>query len=263
VTDPQRTRRENETEVIPALHGRGVPRTQELPVVDAEVEAAPAPAASPVVEPAPPPAQAAATPPPAQAAPPAAAPAAAPPQAGPRPERRRVALVLVTALVLAVALGAAVVRTRSTTTREGGGAATAASVALDATITSVDPSGGSGLRQQGRTWRTQTYATADFGNLKPGVGLLLDLGTARTVTAVALDAVGGPITVELRAGDEGSPDPTAFTRVGAAVQASGATSLPAKDGGRHRYWLVWVTRLAAQDSGYRAVIQAPVAKGPA
>jgi hypothetical protein len=266
VTDPQRTGHENETEVIPALNGQGVPRTQELPVV----EAAPAPAASPVVHPAPRPAQTAFQAPPPAAPPPAAPPPAVPPPPPPaappaavRPpsERWRVALVVVTALVLAVALGAVVVRTRSTTTTQGGGGTTAASVALDATITSVDPSGGSGLRQQGGTWRTQTYTTADFGKLKDGVGLLLDVGTPRAVTSVDLDAVGGPITVELRAGDERGTDPTAFARVGGAVQASGATSLPAKSGGRHRYWLVWVTRLAAQDGGYRAVIRDPAAKG--
>ena len=171
--------------------------------------------------------------------------------------------MLVAALVIAVALAAVVLGTRSTTTATGAAGAAAAPVALDATITSVDPSGGSGLRQQGGAWRTQTYTSADFGNLKDGVGLLLDLGAARAVTAVDLDAVGGPITVELRAGDERGADPTAYARVGAAVQASGQTSLPAKAGGRHRYWLIWVTRLAAQDGGYRAVIRNPVARGPA
>jgi hypothetical protein len=170
--------------------------------------------------------------------------------------------VLAAALVLVVALGAVVLRTRGTATGAGGaGPAAAAPVTLDTAISSVDPSGGSGLRQQGGAWRTQTYASADFGNLKDGVGLLLDLGTARNVTSVDLDAVGGPITVELRAGDERGSDPTAFARVGGAVQASGPTSLPAKDGGRHRYWLVWVTRLAAQDGGYRAVIRDPVVRG--
>ncbi len=171
--------------------------------------------------------------------------------------------MLVAGLVIAVALAAVVLGTRSTTTATGAAGAAAAPVALDAAITSVDPSGGSGLRQQGGAWRTQTYTSADFGNLKDGVGLLLDLGAARAVTAVDLDAVGGPITVELRAGDERGADPTAYARVGAAVQASGQTSLPAKAGGRHRYWLIWVTRLAAQDGGYRAVIRNPVARAPA
>jgi hypothetical protein len=193
-----------------------------------------------------------------------AAPAPAPPAAGIAPGRRPLAWLLAAALVLGVALGAVVLTRRSTTTAAGGaGSSASAPAAIDATITSVDPSGGSGLRQQGGAWRTQTYTSADFGNLKEGVGLLLDLGSPRAVTAVDLDAVGGPVTVELRAGDERGSDPTAFARVGAAVQASGPTSLPAKDGGRHRYWLVWVTRLAAQDGGYRAVLRPPVVRGPA
>ena len=171
--------------------------------------------------------------------------------------------MLVAALVLAVALGAVVLETRSTTTAAGGPVPRRRAGRARRHDHERRPSGGSGLRQQGGAWRTQTYTSADFGNLKDGVGLLLDLGAARAVTAVDLDAVGGPITVELRAGDERGADPTAYARVGAAVQASGQTSLPAKAGGRHRYWLIWVTRLAAQDGGYRAVIRNPVARAPA
>ena len=139
----------------------------------------------------------------------------------------------------------------------------AAPVALDAAISSVDPSGGSGFRRDGSSWRTQTYTSADFGNLKDGVGLLLDLGSARTVSAVTFDVVGGPIAVELRAGDSSGTSPSSYDRVVADPSASGSTTLAVKGGAKHRYWLVWVTKLAAQDGGYRAVIRNPVARAPA
>lgn len=98
-------------------------------------------------------------------------------------------------------------------------------------------------KPNGGVWRSEQYATANFGRLKPGIGLLLDLGTQRTLRSVTFDAR-GPMTIELRAGDDGSPDPAdPFQRVGAPVTANGKTSLPAKAGGSHRYWLIWVTSL--------------------
>jgi hypothetical protein len=134
-----------------------------------------------------------------------------------------------------------------------------ASVAVPATITSFDPSSGSGFRQEsGSTWRTQTYQTATFGNLKDGVGLLLDLGSPREVTAMTFDVQGGPIAVELRAGDQRAASAGGYQKVANADSASGPTTLTPKDAGKHRYWLLWVTRLASQDGGYRAVIRQPV-----
>jgi len=133
---------------------------------------------------------------------------------------------------------------------------------IRAEASSVDPSGGSGLRRDGDVWRTQSYASATFGNLKDGVGLLLDLGTARAVTTVSLD-VEGPIDVELRAGDRPAQDGGAFTEVATASGADGATELSGAKGGEHRYWLVWVTRLAPAGGGYEAVLGRPVVRGPA
>ena len=133
---------------------------------------------------------------------------------------------------------------------------------LPSTITSFDPSGGSGFRRDGADWRTQTYTGPNFGNLKEGVGLLVDLGASRTVNAVTLDVVGGPIAVELRAGDSAGTAASGYQRLAADQSATGSTTLTVKDGAKHRYWLVWVTKLAAADGGYRAVIQAPTAVGP-
>jgi hypothetical protein len=138
----------------------------------------------------------------------------------------------------------------------------AAAVTIPAELSSVDPSGGTGLRQEGDRWRTQSYNSAEFGNLKDGVGLLLDLGAPRAVASVTLD-VEGPLAIELRAGDEPGAAGDSFAQVSAAPNASGTTSLDGSKGGEHRYWLVWVTRLASGDGGYRAVLGTPVVRGPA
>jgi hypothetical protein len=107
-------------------------------------------------------------------------------------------------------------------------------------------------------WTSQTYADRKFGKLKKGIGLRLDLGTARPLTAVTFTAEDGPLTVELRAGDTPSRNGEDYQLVGTAVQADGATSLPAGAGGSHRYWMVWVTALSPS---FQARIADPVARG--
>jgi hypothetical protein len=171
-------------------------------------------------------------------------------------------LAIVAVLVVAVVAGAVVARERRGTAAPGG-RGSGAPVAVPATITSLDPSGGSGFRREsGSTWRTQTYQSAGFGNLKDGVGLLFDLGSGRQVSTVSFEVVGGPIAVELRAADARAASAGGYRTVASAGSASGPTTLTPKDGGRHRYWLLWVTRLASQDGGYRAVIRDPAVKAP-
>jgi len=132
-----------------------------------------------------------------------------------------------------------------------------------ASVVSIDPSGGSGLRHAGNQWRTQTYTTPTFGNLKDGVGLVLDLGSSRPVTSVTVSVTTTPIVIELRtaAGDSPTVDDFQSASSPLTVQASGNATLSAADAGSHRYWLVWITRLAPNDGGYAAVIGEPVVRG--
>lgn len=137
-------------------------------------------------------------------------------------------------------------------------AAGAGDAALDVTWTSVDPVGGSGFRQvDASTWRTQSYRTAEFGNLKDGVGLLADLGEPREVEAVTVDVAPVGAVVELRAGDAPSQDPQDYTVVDRAGEAGGPTTLEAGDAGAHRYWLLWVPQLGPREGGYVAELSEP------
>ncbi|MFZ5869424.1 MAG: hypothetical protein ACOYXW_02675 [Actinomycetota bacterium] len=132
-------------------------------------------------------------------------------------------------------------------------------------VTSFDPSGGSGFRDEGDgTWSTQTYTTAEFGALKPGVGLLLDLGEAREVSAVTLPSATAGLAVELLAGDEPpSGQPESMTPTDSATTAQGPTALSGDEGGAHRYWMVWVTQLAPTEGGFSATVATPTVEGPA
>lgn len=133
-----------------------------------------------------------------------------------------------------------------------------------ASVESFDPVGGSGFRDDGDgAWSTQTYTTADFGRLKAGVGLVLDLGEARKVTSVTLESASTGLAVELRAGDEPpSGDVDAMAAADSATTGEGATELSGADAGAHRYWMVWVTKLAPSDGGFSATVSTPVVAGP-
>jgi hypothetical protein len=169
-------------------------------------------------------------------------------------------LVLVTCALLGIVIGVAAQRLPTT----GGTPAAApspspsATASVAATVTAFTTKDSSFTLRDG-TWSSQSYRDAEFGHLKKGIGLRLDLGTARTLTAVTFTAETGPTTVELRAGDTVSKDGSAYELVGSAVEATGATTLPASAGGSHRYWVLWVTKLP--DSGFQARITDPVARG--
>jgi eukaryotic-like serine/threonine-protein kinase len=105
-------------------------------------------------------------------------------------------------------------------------------------------------------WRTQIYRTADLGKLKPGVGLLVDFGSPRKVSAVHLVLVGSGTSVELF-DSTGDTAPTSEKAMNpAAVQANTPTDVTLRPGDptSARYWMVWLTRLPATASGFQGGI---------
>jgi hypothetical protein len=109
-------------------------------------------------------------------------------------------------------------------------------------------------------WRTQCYkGRADFGGLKKGMGLLLDLGAAKKVASVQVQLSQRGATVELHAGNK---DPGAsssesddailhglqsdYPLVGTATDDAGTTlALPGATGTPARYLIIWITKLPA------------------
>jgi hypothetical protein len=94
------------------------------------------------------------------------------------------------------------------------------------------------------TWTSELYNTPQFGNLKKGVGLVLDLGKPTTVHQVTINLANGP--VDLTVYSATSPDLQAATVLGTASGASGqvqikaASAIPAS-----QYIIVWFTSLAS------------------
>src|SRR5207247_6959417 len=64
------------------------------------------------------------------------------------------------------------------------------------------------------SWKTVHYNGTNFGNLKPGMGVLLDLGAPKVVTYVNVLLNASGSTIELRSGDS---DPGATTAGDTAI----------------------------------------------
>ena len=106
---------------------------------------------------------------------------------------------------------------------------------------------------RGRPWISQWYATARFGSLKRGTGLLLDMGRPVTVTSVRVSLVGSGADVQLRAGSK--PRPAWLPRVASVSGAGGTVRLQPGTPVHVRYVLIWFTKLPPDNAGtYRASI---------
>jgi hypothetical protein len=97
-------------------------------------------------------------------------------------------------------------------------------------------------------WMTEHYATADFGQLKPGTGVVftVDGGAARTVT-ITLAQPG--VSARLYAGDRPAGAPLATT-----ASAPKVWRITLDQQTRSASYLVWFTKLVPDDGGYRAGI---------
>ncbi|BBA98707.1 hypothetical protein RVR_5003 [Actinacidiphila reveromycinica] len=100
-------------------------------------------------------------------------------------------------------------------------------------------------------WETSWYADARFGNLKSGVGLILDLGSAKTVSDVKVDFV-GQTSVDLMAAPAGTTTmPTDFSTFTKVANGSGTeVTLTPSSKVSSRFLLVWLTSLPPISDGH-------------
>jgi transcriptional regulator with XRE-family HTH domain len=110
------------------------------------------------------------------------------------------------------------------------------------------------LSGQDGGWQTNWYATADFGNLQSGTGLLLNMGGAVTVTQARIDLgsmAGGAL--ELRAGNQ--PVLAGLLPVARSADTGGTITLAPSHPVTARYLLIWFTSLPPDNAGtYQATI---------
>ncbi|MGW6459694.1 serine/threonine protein kinase [Streptomyces sp. NPDC055078] len=101
-------------------------------------------------------------------------------------------------------------------------------------------------------WNTDGYrGTSNFGSLKKGAGIILDLGKVQRIGTVEVSFLGGDTSVELRAAPEtGTSEPTGFDGFTKVADGSGRNvSLKPGKPLQSRYVLVWLTDLPPSGEG--------------
>jgi hypothetical protein len=132
-------------------------------------------------------------------------------------------------------------------------------------VTAFDPPPGDGAENNaavanvvdgdpGTAWETERYTTSRFGGLKPGVGLLVDLGEPLTLQQVELGLSPG-VDVELRVADEPFDDVDAYPVVGAVERGEAVERIVPDSPVTTRYVLVWLTRLPPEGDGFRGSVR--------
>ncbi len=103
-------------------------------------------------------------------------------------------------------------------------------------------------------WRTNTYSSADYGNLKEGLGIVIDLGETAQLTALTLETPSPGISYDIRVADEALADPEAWRTVG---EVRGSVSRPVMTFENERidtqYLMIWIIApLVQYDRGWSA-----------
>jgi hypothetical protein len=105
----------------------------------------------------------------------------------------------------------------------------------------------------GSVWPTLQYRrSAAFGNLKPGVGLIFDLGHPATVRKVTIQTTEPGADLEIRAGDAPDGSLDSYQVVGRAAGIGTTTTVSLPPGTTGRYFVVWITRLVPVGSIFQA-----------
>lgn len=121
-------------------------------------------------------------------------------------------------------------------------------------------------------WTTSWYTSADFGNLKAGVGLIVDLGTPREVTDVRIEFGDGPTSYQIYTADSGaSQPPTDAPTTDSDAWMPQSDTEQATDQSRYRldssvttrFVLLWLTKLPPDDAGtFTGVVNELIVEGP-
>jgi eukaryotic-like serine/threonine-protein kinase len=187
---------------------------------------------------------------------PEADPAAPPGREGRRSARVPLLLLLLLLLVLAGA-GAYYLVARHDKSPVGGPkpAAAATAVHLDASR-AYDPQGDNRERDDlvsratdgsaTTFWQTEHYTTAQFGNLKQGVGLVLDAGsTPVRLQTLTIQTPTPGFVAEIEAASQDGP----FAPVSSPQSVGTSTTFKLHVPAARRLYMIWITRLTRFDTG--------------
>jgi putative peptidoglycan lipid II flippase len=95
-------------------------------------------------------------------------------------------------------------------------------------------------------WATQWYGSPKLGSLKPGTGLLLDMGKQVKLTQVEVLFGPGGTSADIYLGNTNTVSAdafTTFTKVASATDVAGDYKYPISSSATGRYVLIWLTSL--------------------
>ncbi|HZA90213.1 MAG TPA: serine/threonine protein kinase, partial [Solirubrobacterales bacterium] len=98
----------------------------------------------------------------------------------------------------------------------------------------------------GTGWTTEHYDTEAFGNLKSGVGLVVDAGQPVDATGVEIRSTEGGWALEVYGAASGPPTSLADwgTPIGSAADVSTNETVDVSSPGKLQYYLIWIIGLA-------------------
>jgi hypothetical protein len=118
----------------------------------------------------------------------------------------------------------------------------------DGTADGDNPGMASRVLRGGGAWDSSWYATAEFGHMQSGTGILLDMGHAVTVNSVGLVLGSAAGTdVQVRVGDSAGLE--SMSTAASVSNAHGTVHLPLNSPASARHVLIWFTRLPAKSAG--------------
>jgi hypothetical protein len=106
---------------------------------------------------------------------------------------------------------------------------------------------------QATFWRTDRYNTAQFGNLKEGLGLVIDAGSIVKARELQVDLAAAGGRAEVRAATDTSGNPADWQVVGSARNLGERTTFQLKGDQGYRWYMLWITELPdGPKGGYQA-----------
>jgi Protein kinase domain len=110
-------------------------------------------------------------------------------------------------------------------------------------------------RDRNTAWRTEGYNSPNLGGLKSGVGLVLDLGSARRASRLNLTLTGGGADLTVYAADGEIPAsvPEGWQQIDSMRDAAQQVTVDLPEDA-HQYYLVWFTSLPSDGGKFRGGI---------
>ena len=100
-------------------------------------------------------------------------------------------------------------------------------------------------------WQSERYNTPEFGGLKSGLGLMIELEEESQISVVDLQAPDGEVQLEVRVGDS---DDVEDAETVAAEEIDGDATIELDEAATGQYVFLWYTQAAPEGDGYRVMV---------